>query len=107
MLPTWIDLLALILGGGGVIYLIVEKLFMHRWDKADAKGKEVQNARDAAQLYKEIDDIVQSKTAPIEEKLDRALAELDTIRKRWCCYRQDCDDRQLYADDDDDDTCEP
>lgn len=97
----WLNVLALILGGGGVAYLIVEKLFMRRSDKADAAAKEVQNARDAAHLYSEIDEIVKSKTAPIEAKLDKALSELDTIRRRWCCYRQDCDDRILYDDSDD------
>lgn len=108
-MPYWIDILALVLGGGGVIYLIVEKIFMRRIDGADAKGREVQNARDAAALYNEIDEIVKSKTEPIEAKLDKALSELDTIRRRWCCYRQDCDDRMLYEEDDsdDDDTCEP
>ena len=103
------DILALAFGGGSVIYLIVDKLFMRRIDGADAKGKEVQNARDAAALYNEIDTIVKSKTEPIEAKLDRALSELDTIRRRWCCYRHDCDDRMLYedGDSDDNDTCEP
>ena len=56
----WLNVIALILGGGGVAYLIVEKLFMRRSDKADAAAKEVQNARDAAHLYSEIDEIVKS-----------------------------------------------
>ena len=101
-MPIWVDILAIFFGAGSIVYLIVEKLFMRRQDKADAQAKEIENASNAAHLYNEIDEIVKSKTAPIEAKLDKALSELDTIRRRWCCYRQECNDRILYDDDLDD-----
>lgn len=87
---NWYELLALFLGGGGVIYLIVEKVLNHRRDS-------IENASSIASLYKEIDGIVQSKTAPIEEKLDKALVELDGL-KEWRCYKKDCPKRALKSD---------
>lgn len=92
----WVDIALAIIGTGGIGYLIVEKLFARRQDKAVAKATEIQSASDAARLYNEIDEIVRSKTAPIEAKLDKALEEMETIKRRWCCYRQECTDRMLY-----------
>lgn len=89
---AWYEILLTLAGGGGITYLIVEKLFTRRRDNADSKGAEIQNASEAAKLYKEIDDIVKSKTQPIEEKLDRALVEIGNLRT-WRCYRGDCHKR--------------
>ena len=94
----WIGILTLVLSGGGVSYLIIEKLFSRRQDKADAHGKEVENSLQIAELYKEVDSIVMSKTKPLETKLDKALDELNDIRTHWCCYRAECKERILYKD---------
>lgn len=97
---NWNELIISVLGGGGILYLVVDKvldkIFSRRQDNANVKTTTISNGSDLAKLYKEVDEIVQSKTAPIEEKLDKALAELDTLKTHWCCYRKDCDRRVIY-----------
>lgn len=92
----WLEIVTLILSGGGVSYLVVEKMFSRRHDKAAAKGREVETSSQVVDLYKEVDQIVQSKTAPLEDKLDKALTELHDIKTHYCCYREQCADRLIY-----------
>lgn len=85
---------------GGVVYLIVEKLFSKRKDKADAQSVEISNGNEVAELYKKIDEIVQSKvsaeTKRICDELKEVRNELKEIKSHWCCYRSSCEDRILY-----------
>lgn len=96
----WTSLIALLLGGGGVTYLIIEKLFSLRHSRVEVQGKVVENSSQVADLYKQIDDIVMKKTLPLEEKLDKALMELLEIKSHWCCYKENCNDRILFPRDD-------
>lgn len=96
---VWYEILPIILGGGSVIYLIVDRLFNWRHDKAVAHGREIETSSQIADLYKQVDEIVQSKTSPLENKLDKALSELNDIKHHWCCYRENCDTRILFPQD--------
>lgn len=85
---------------GGVIYLIVEKLFDRRREKAEVKRIEVEMQREAAEssvpmlaMYEEIRKIVAKETDPIQEKLDKALERIDTLEKNYCCFREGCEMR--------------
>ena len=51
---------------GGVLYLIIEKIFSRKKDKAEAKSVEIANGNDVADLYNKIDEIVERKTARIK-----------------------------------------
>lgn len=96
----WTEVIISVITSGVLIFLL-ERLFFRRKDKAESSGKEIENAHSIAELYNEIDIIVQGKTRPLEERLDKLLEEMDDIRKHWCCYRRECDDRMLYQSDDD------
>ena len=48
---------------GGVVYLIIEKLFERKRSKAETKTVEISNSNDVADLYNKIDDIVERKNA--------------------------------------------
>ena len=93
---TVIGTLATIGTSGGVLYLLVEKLFARKKDKADAKTVEIQNSNDVADLYNKIDEIVERKTAPIKSELVEVKGQLEEIKSHWCCYREECNNRLLY-----------
>lgn len=85
---------------GGVVYLIVDKLFARKETKAKIKHQEVENKKETIEygvsmvsIYNEIDKIVESKTKPIQEKLDHALTRIDDLESNWCCFREDCEFR--------------
>ena len=97
----WGEIILSVIGGGGILYLIVEKIFSRRQDAANTKTTTISNGMELAKLYREVDEIVQAKTAPIELKLDKALDELEVLKTHWCCYRKDCDDRVIYQEEED------
>ena len=74
---------------GGVLYLIVEKIFSRKKDKAEAKSVEIANGNDVADLYNKIDEIVERKTAPIKTELVDVKGQLEEMKSTWCCYRED------------------
>lgn len=85
---------------GGIIYLIVERFFPTRGEKAKAKTIEISNDNSIADLYNRIDEIVQKKitaeTRRICEELTEVKKELKEIKSHWCCYREECAERILY-----------
>lgn len=88
-----LTLIASLCTAGGLIYLVVEKLFARRQDKADADKQVISNGNEVADLYLKIDQIVESKTKPIQDKLDVALGRIDDLEENWCCWRKNCKDR--------------
>lgn len=93
---TIVTLITALLTSGGILYLIVEKLFSRKKDKAEVKSAEIQNGNDVADLYNKIDEIVERKTAPIKSELGEVKGQLDEIKSHWCCYREECAQRILY-----------
>lgn len=81
---------------GGVVYLIIEKLFERKRSKAETKTVEISNSNDVADLYNKIDDIVERKNAIIKTELREVKQQLEEIRGHWCCYREECNSRILY-----------
>ncbi len=81
---------------GGVLYLIVEKLFERKKNKAETKTLEIANGNEVADLYNKIDEIVERKTAPIKGELSEVRGQLEEIKSTWCCYKENCSDRVLY-----------
>jgi len=91
MWGEWLTLAASLCTGGGILYLIVEKLFSKKHDTAEARHKEISAAHDAIPLYHEIRAIVgeevEKSTKPLRE-------ELAYIKEHYCCYRAiDCEMR--------------
>lgn len=81
---------------GGVLYLIVEKLFERKRNNVETKTVEISNGNEVADLYNKIDEIVERKTAPIKSELTEVKGQLEEIKSHWCCYREDCNNRLLY-----------
>lgn len=81
---------------GGVLYLIVERLFDRKKDNASTTAVEISNDNDIADLYNKIDEIIERKTAPIKRELVEVKGQLEEIKSTWCCYKEDCDSRILY-----------
>ena len=81
---------------GGVLYLIIEKIFSRKKDTAEAKSVEIANGNDVPDLYNKIDEIVERKTAPIKTELVDVKGQLEEMKSTWCCYREDCQERILY-----------
>lgn len=81
---------------GGVLYLLVEKLFERRKNTAETKTVEISNGNEVADLYNKIDEIVERKTAPIKSELIEVKGQLEEIKSTWCCYKEGCKDRILY-----------
>lgn len=75
---------------GGVIYLIVDRLFDLRKNKAEVKSSEIHNGNDVADLYDKIDSIVERKTAPIKSELAGVKYKLEEITSTWVCYDEEC-----------------
>lgn len=93
----WLTIIGSLCTTGGIIYLIVQKMFDKRKDKADVKHKEVLSKKETVEygitmvsIYNEIDKIVESKTQPIQDKLDHALSRIDDLEENWCCFREKC-----------------
>lgn len=93
------SLVSSLLVSGGVVYLVVEKLFSRKQDQAEAKHREVESVRDTVEygipmisIYNEIDKIVEGKTRPIQDKLDMALKKIDVLEEN-ACFKRDCPTR--------------
>ena len=84
-----INILAEVLGAGGVVYLLVDKFFLGKKDKVGINKDVIGNGTQMVDLYKQIDDIVTEKTKPLEEKIDH----LTNMLNQWGCYRDPCDSR--------------
>nr|DAH69502.1 MAG TPA: Nitrosopumilus output domain 5 [Caudoviricetes sp.] len=89
---------------GGLFYLLVDKFFGLGESRANIKRQEVENKKETIEygismvsIYNEIDKIVESKTMPIQMKLDEALDRIDQLESKYCCYREDCPDRILRS----------
>lgn len=81
---------------GGVLYLIVDKLFERRRNRAETNTVEISNGNEIADLYNKIDEIVERKTAPIKNELAEVKGRLEEIKSTWCCYKEGCKERVLY-----------
>lgn len=97
-------LLTALCTAGGVIYLCVQKWFDKDKDKEEVKHQQGENIKEAVEygvpmitIYNEIDKIVESKTRPIQEKLDAALTRIDILEDNYCCYRTECERRVRKA----------
>lgn len=71
-----------LLGGGSVVYLILDK-------KVESTKEKVEAAGDAIPLYNQIREIVKSEVEPLRQ-------ELDYLKTHYCCYREECDMRMLF-----------
>ena len=85
---------------GGIFYLLVEKVCGVRESQAKVKHQEVENKKETVEygvsmvtIYNEIDKIVESKTRPIQTKLDKALDRINQLEKYYC-YKENCPDRE-------------
>ena len=81
---------------GGVLYLIVEKLFERKRNNVETKTVEISNGNEVADLYNKIDEIIERKTAPIKSELIEVKGQLEEIKSTWCCYKEGCKERILY-----------
>lgn len=84
-----INILAELLGAGGVIYLLIDKFFLGKKDKVEINRDVLGNGTKMVDLYNQIDDIVTEKTKPLEAKIDH----LTDMLNQWGCYRDPCDSR--------------
>lgn len=84
-----INILAELLGAGGVIYLLIDKVFLGKKDKVNLNKDVLGNGTQMVDLYKQIDDIVTEKTKQLEDKIDH----LTNMLNQWGCYRDPCDSR--------------
>lgn len=85
-----------LLGTGSLIYLLVDKLLATRPEKANIHTQIISDSNEVADLYLKIDEIVESKTAPIKEELIRVTGELVMIKEHWCCYKEGCMERIIH-----------
>ena len=89
----WEGVVAIVSGvctTGGVIYLIVERLFDLGKNKAEVRASKIHNGNDVADLYDKIDSIVERKTAPIKSELADVKYKLEEITSTWVCYDEEC-----------------
>lgn len=96
----WTDIITSLAVTGGVLYLVVEHLLKNKQYKEEVKHQQVENKKETieyglpmVEIYNEIDKIVESKTKPIQDKLDKALGRIDNLETNWVCWRQNCDFR--------------
>lgn len=96
----WTSIITTLAVSGGIVYLIVERILNHKKYKEEVKHQQVENKKEAieyglpmVEIYNEIDKIVESKTRPIQDKLDKALGRIDNLETNWVCWRQNCDFR--------------
>lgn len=98
------EIVAVALGSGSVLYLIIEKLFEVKTGKAKASTQaiEVENATSIVDLYKQIDTIVGEKTEKMEKKQDRLEQKIDLLSgeveslKTFKCVKTGCPDRVKF-----------
>ena len=81
---------------GSVGYLIVEHVLTKDKRREDVKKQKIANGKDVIgngvsmlDLYKEMDSIVESKTKPLETKIDLLNERLD----KFGCFRRNCAER--------------
>lgn len=81
---------------GSAGYLIIEHVLNKDTRKEDVRKKKIENKKDVIgngvsmlDLYKEVDSIVESKTKPLEIKIDQLNEKLD----KFGCFRRDCGKR--------------
>lgn len=83
-------MLAMLLGGGSCLYLLLDKLVLSRKEvhevrEADAHAdrEQIGTGLEAIGFYKEIDALIKAQTDPLNAKIDELTAQV----RRWCCYR--------------------
>lgn len=79
-----------VLTSGGVCYLILERLFDWGKTQAEVRRAKIENAASAFPLYTELREIVRSEVEPVRE-------ELEYIKEKWCCFRDNCEVRLPFA----------
>lgn len=81
---------------GGVGYLLIERLLDKNKNKEALKQQQAATSKDIIgngvsmiELYKEVDQIVESKTKPLEDKIDILTNKIE----RFGCFRENCRER--------------
>ena len=104
--PTLLEVIIPLFSSGGVIYLLIQSWLHRRKNREELKSQQVDNVEKTVsygipmiEIYKEIDKIVDSKTAPILAELKTTREEMDTLKNTYCCYREICDMRMRTKDD--------
>lgn len=93
------SILGIILGGGGVVYLVIEKLFGRKKDNAETGGINQQNNMSAVEMYQKMDAYVEEKIDKYgkrtEERLSKMESRVETL-ERLKCFNTECRKREYF-----------
>ena len=93
------SILGIILGGGGVVYLVVERLFNRKKENAETGTINHQNNMSAVELYRQLDTYVEEKMdkygKKTEERLNKMESRVDTL-ERLKCFNTECRKREYF-----------
>jgi hypothetical protein len=90
-------------GTGGLLYLIVEKLFGRKREKAETGTINQQNNMGAVEMYRQMDSYVEDKIEKYskknEERMERMEGRIDML-ERLKCFNTECRNREYFPPED-------
>lgn len=94
-------------GSGGLLYLIVEKLFGRKREKAETGTINHQNNLSAVEMYRQMDSYVEDKMEKYskrnEERMNKMEGRIETL-ERLKCFNTECRKREYFPPEDGSDT---
>ena len=99
----WTTLIISLLGGGSVLYLIIDKLFGRKREKAETGTINHQNNMSAVEMYQSMDNYVEQKiekySRKTEERMTKMEGRIETL-ERLKCFNTECRKREYFPPED-------
>lgn len=90
-------------GTGGILYLVVEKLFGRKREKSEVGTINQQNNMGAVEMYRQMDSYVEDKMEKYskknEERMERMEGRIDML-ERLKCFNTECRKREYFPPED-------
>ena len=99
----WGTVLVSALGGGGVIYLLIERLFGRKRDNAETGTINHQNNMSAVEMYRSLDTYVEDKMEKYNRKTEERINKMEgriEVLERLKCFNTECRKREYFPPED-------
>lgn len=100
---TIASIIIAVCGSGGLLYLIVDKLFGRKREKAETGTINHQNNMSAVEMYRQMDSYVEDKMEKYnkknEERMTKMEGRIETL-ERLKCFNTECRKREYFPPED-------
>lgn len=99
----WATVLVSALGGGGVLYLLIDRIFSRKRENAETGTINNQNNMSAVEMYRSLDTYVEDKIEKYgkktEERMNKMEGRIETL-ERLKCFNTECRKREYFPPED-------